>query len=252
MRSQCKHLWIALGFACTLAWIAAITPAHAALINLTPANGAANSATSVPLSQLNGTADSIQVGDKIMSGFVYSAIGDMPDDDDINVLGYKDPQGNWGLSFHGTFLDLPGGSASDALIRFIVNIDPTFLAQGYRISDAHLNLNGVGVGPSNSGFFVDESFAPDSNQTLHAFSSTFPGGTTQLSDTTTFSPPLTTLHVTKDILAIAGSESGQPARATMIDQSFSQTQIVPEPATILVSLIGALGLIGYRRHRYAN
>ena len=47
-----------------------------------------------------------------------------------------------------------------------MSIDPTALAQGWRISDAHLYMNGVGVGP-NSLFAVDETFAPDANQTLH-------------------------------------------------------------------------------------
>lgn len=212
MRLQCNHLWKALVAALLLAGTAATTT-RAALINLTPTNGA-NSTTSIKLSDLiaGDPTDGIIVGDKIMNGFVYSPLGDMPAASDINVLGFKDPDGNWGLSFHGTFLDLPGGGISDALIRFVVNVDPVALQQGWRISDAHLNLNGVGVGSPDSGFFVDESFAPDSNQTLHAFSSTFAGGTTKTSDSTTFSPPLTTLHVTKDILAIAGANSGQPAR----------------------------------------
>jgi hypothetical protein len=64
---------------------------------------------------------------------------------------------------------------------------------------------------------------------------------------TFFVPPLTTLHVTKDILAIAASQSGQPARATVIDQAFSQQ--VPEPATVVLMLLGSIGLIAYRRSR---
>jgi hypothetical protein len=223
-----------------------MTTSRAAFINLTPTTGV-NSEQSVPLSDLiDGTVDGITVGDKIMSGFVYSRIGDMPEADDINVLGFKDSDGNWGLSFHGTFLDLPGGGASDALIRFIVDIDPAFLEQGYRIRDAHLFLNGVGVGSPDSFFSVDESFAPDSNETLNVHVSTFPGGTTVLSDSTDFVPPLTRLHVTKDILAIAAAQSGQPARATVIDQSFSQ---IPEPATLVLSLVGAFALVAVRRNR---
>ena len=44
----------------------------------------------------------------------------MPVANDVLVLGFKDPDGNWGVSFHGTFVDLPGGGFSDALIRFMV------------------------------------------------------------------------------------------------------------------------------------
>jgi hypothetical protein len=249
MRLQCSHLGKAFGVALLLVTAMAVTTTRAAFINLTPTNGQANSVGSILLSQLisGDPNDGVIVGDKNMSGFVYSPIGDMPQASDIKVLGFQDPDGNWGLSFHGTFLDLPGGGISDALIRFVVNIDPAALAQGYRISDAHLFLNGVGVG-SNSMFSVDESFSPDSNQTLSAFKSTINSGDTKLSDSTVFSPPLKTLHVTKDILAIAAADGALPARATVIDQSFSQT-IVPEPTSLVLSFIGLVGLIAYRRNR---
>jgi hypothetical protein len=132
------------------------------------------------------------------------------------------------------------------MLRFVVNVDPVALRQGFRISDAHLFLNGVGVGP-NSLFAVDESFSPDSNNTLHAFMSTINGGGTQLSDSTVFNPTLGTLHVTKDILAIAAAEGALPARATVIDQSFSQ--VIPEPASLALTMLGLIGLAAYRRNR---
>lgn len=251
MRLQCRQLGKTFCVALLLAATMAVTTTRAAFINLTPTNGS-NSSTSIKLSELidGDPTDGIIVGDKNMSGFVYSQIGDMPDPEDINVLGFKDQDGNWGLSFHAAFLDLPGGGISDAVIRFVVNIDPTALQQGWRITDAHLFLNGVGVGSPDSGFFVDETFAEDSNKTLNAHVSTFPNGTTQLSDSVIFDSPLTSLHVTKDILAIASSASGQPARATVIDQSFSQTNIIPEPTSLVLMLVGLAGLITHRRNRW--
>ncbi len=252
MRLPCNHLGKIFGVALMLAMSVALTSAQAAFIDLTPTNGS-NSSASISLADLiagtNGI-DGIIVGDKNMSGFSYNRLpnDDMPDPQDINVLGFKDQSGNWGLSFHAAFLDMPGGGISDAVIRFVVNLDPVALRQGFRINDAHLFINGTGMGP-NSSFFVDESFAESSDShTLNAFKSTMPGGTTKLSDSTIFDTPLTSLHVTKDILAIAADGSGQPSRTTIIDQSFSQIQI-PEPTSLILSLVGLVGLAACRRHR---
>ncbi len=227
--------------------ISIATPSRAALIDLTPTNGV-NSSSSVLLSDLvSGTVMGVTVGDKIFTGFNYSFLGDMPAAVNVQVLGFKDASGNWGVSFHGAFLDMPGGGPSDAAIRFNVDIDPTFLQRGYRISDAHLFLNGSGVG-SDSVFTVDESFLENS-QTLHAFVSTLGSGGTQMSDSTVFNPVVPTLHVTKDILAIAGPTAFLPARATVIDQSFSQSSDIPEPTTALLSMIGLVASVFVSRKR---
>src|SRR5215212_2815416 len=110
MRLQCSYQAKTFGVALLLAATIAVTTTRAAFINMTPTN-AANSDTSVKLSDLINAdgIDGITVGDKIMSGFVYEPIGDMPPASEVNVLGFQDPDGNWGISFHGTFLDMPGG-----------------------------------------------------------------------------------------------------------------------------------------------
>ena len=224
----------------------AVTPLRAAFINLTPSNGV-NSSSSVLLSDLiSGEVMGVTVGDKIFTGFNYSFMGDMPQAIDVQVLGFKDQNGNWGVTFHGTFHDLPGGSTSDAMIRFVVDIDPNFLRQGYRISDAHLFMNGYGVG-ADSALMVDESFL-ESNQSMHVYTSSINGGGTQNSDWVYFDPTLSTLHVVKDIFAMASNNSILPARATVIDQSFSQI-IVPEPAAGLLMLCG-ITCLGFARKRH--
>ena len=165
-------------------------------------------------------------------------IGDMPTPSDVLVLGFKDPDGNWGVSFHGTFVDLPGGSFSDALIRFQVEVDAEAAEAGWLISDAHLFIGGVGAG-DESFLTVDETFL-GKNETLNAYYSTIgPGVNSQLSDSTIFTTPVTKLNVTKDIFASAAAGGFLPARATVIDQSFSQT-LIPEPATL--ALAGMSGL----------
>jgi hypothetical protein len=233
----------ALALTATAAIIAAGS-AQAALVNLTPNPGSLNSTTSVTLDSLqNGTNMGIVVGDKIFTGFTYSKIGDMPDPTAVNVLGFQDPDGNWGVSFHGTFLDLPGGGGSDALIRFMVQVDPGTTANpnNRKITDAHLFLGGVGAG-DESFLTVDESFL-GRNETLHTFYTTLGAGPTQqqLSDQTLITPNTTKLNVTKDIFALAANGGFLPARATVIDQSFSQ--VIPEPATLALAALSMVGLV---------
>jgi hypothetical protein len=222
--------------------------ASAALIDLTPVGNAVNSVGSVSLAALQSDpTGGIIVGDKIFTGFSYSRIGDMPLPADINVLGFKDPDGNWGVSFHGTFVDLPGGGFSDALIRFQVEIDEEAIEDGWVISDAHLFIGGVGAG-DESFFTVDETFL-GKNETLNAFYSTLgPGVNSQLSDSTIFTTPVTKLNVTKDIFASAAAGGFLPARATVIDQSFSQT-LIPEPATLALAGMSGLAMVAIRRRR---
>ena len=105
------------GIALVLTVTIALSPARAIFIDPTPTT-AINSATSVRLSDLisGNPNDGIIVGDKTMSEFVYSATGDMPSASDVRVLGFRDLDGNWGITFQGAFLDLPGGGNSDAAI----------------------------------------------------------------------------------------------------------------------------------------
>ncbi len=224
-------------------------PATAALIDLTPQGGATNSDGSVTLASLiSGQSEGVQVGDKEFTGFSYSATGDMPQSANINVLGFQDVDGNWGISFHGSFLDLPGApTSSDALIRFMVEVSDAAQAQGWRITDAHLNIAGVGVGGDESLFLVDETLS--NGQLLEAYVTTLGPGpqVNKLSDSKVFAP-VTKLNVTKDILAIAGAGSFLPSRATVIDQSFSQ-EIIPEPTSMALIGLSSLAFVGASRRR---
>lgn len=200
------------------------------------------------LDLLDGTVDGVSVGDKIFTDFLYSTLpnDDMPLPQDVNVLGFEDLDGNFGISFHGVFQDLPGDNKpSDALIRFTVDISPDFLEQGYRISDAHLFIGGVGVG-ENSYLTVDESFQ-GVNSTLNAYATTLGGQLNQvLSDEVIFDQVYTRLRVSKDILAFANAEADLPARTTVVDQSFSQI-IIPEPTTFMIGAVCGVSILVTRK-----
>ncbi len=247
MLSQRNYSTIVARLVFALAVLGLSTSGQAALINLTPTNGV-NSSSSVSLADLvSGETEGLIVGDKRFTGFDYHPIGDMPTADLVNVLGFKDPDGNWGISFHGTFLDLPGDkNASDAVIRYQVQVDPAAAGRGIRISDAHLFLGGVGIGVGdNSSFTVDESYL-GLNNSMSAYMTSFGQGGQKLFDSTFFDPAQQKLFVSKDILARAGEDSISLARATIIDQSFSQT---PEPTAIVLAAMGLLTGCGFLRRR---
>jgi hypothetical protein len=170
----------------------------------------------------------------------------MPPAAQVSVLGFKDPDGNWGLSFHGVFADMPGGGLSDALLRFMVQVNADQARLGTKISDAHLFLNGVGA-DTNSVFTVDESYLENSTTLSTYYSTLGPQPVQKLQDSKTFATPVVKLNVTKDIFAFAGGPN-LPARATDIDQSFSQTSI-PEPATLGMLALASLGLVGFIQRR---
>jgi hypothetical protein len=228
----------------------AASQASAALIDLTPAGGNGTvSANAVSLaSLLADPTGSVTVGDKVFTGFGYSGTSDMPTSANINVLGLKDSAGNWGLRFQGGFQDVPGGGASDAHISFMVEVSAAAQAQGWRISDAHLAISGVSPGGDESYFIVDESLS--NGQLLEAYVTTLGPGTTQtnkLTDAKVF-PLVAKLNVVKDILAQAAAGNILPARGTVIDQSFSQSQI-PEPATVGLFGMATLAMVGFSRRR---
>ncbi len=210
-------------------------------VGLTPGD----SGSTVILSDLlTGFVPGVKVGDKVFSQFSYSGNGDMPDSSVVSVFGFQDPDGNYGLSFHGAFIDFPGGEPSQANLGFDVSVATDAQQQGWRISDAHLFMGGVGLG-NESEISINESFAGVS-QTLNVFSSTVTGQSGQtLSDWVDFDDPTPSLRVTKEIFAFAGQGTNLPARTTVIDQSFSQVQ-VPEPSAAMLMILASAWLIGRR------
>lgn len=181
------------------------------------------------LSDLIG-GDPLTVGDKVFTGFTYLASGDVPDAGGVNVQGINS-DGNFGLRFHGAFVDLAGGGGSDALISFTVSVAP---GSPFLINDVHLAgnpdvLGGIGLAS------VTETFLPTNNPSLSIFSN---GSLEKLMDWADLLEPVTTLQVQKDINLLAG-EGSAGATISFIDQTFSQ---IPEPTGL--TLLGVLGLIG--------
>ena len=218
---------LALAFAATLA-IAFCSPAVAETFSL---------------KDLDGTDLSITSGDKLFDQFQYTATGDMPPAEGVNVSTFTDQDDNHGIRFTGAFLDhYTSTGGSDATICFrVMALDPNKL-----ISDAHLVGNTSAIGDASIQVF--ETFLyiePDKDMSIHSVS---PGGINQRVDSVYFDGHYRSLLVEKDIIALVLSE-GSLASISVIDQTFSQV-LIPEPSTVVI-LITGLALLGcfVRRNR---
>ena len=185
-------------------------------------------------------------GDKRFDQFEYSATGDMPPADGVNVIPYTDADGNDGITFQGGFVDLFGRGPSDVLIRYRVTaLDPNKL-----ISDAHLAGNPVMIGRGI--IQVVETFLPtepNKRMTIHVVSS---GGVDRRVKRVTsvdFDGQYITLKVQKDILALAQGR-GSAATLSFVHQTFSQV-LVPEPSSVVILLSG-LALLGCCVRRFGR
>jgi len=219
-----------------------------------------NSGETVSLADLvSGEIAGLVVGDKLFDNFEYSRTGNMPTSELVSLSGITDADGNYGIRFQGAFLDLLDVGeqfASDASIAFEVAVAPDALAQGWRITAAHLAGSGVGdhslFGP---GSFVNvaENFVgndPPTDQGMTVFASNFGPGGIQLEDWVDFDSLYERLRVQKDIAAFSAGTGPLPAQISIIDQTFGQVQNqVPEPATAVLLLGSLLGSACFMRYR---
>lgn len=192
-------------------------------------------AASVRLSQLIEQKGTITSGDKLFSDFSYAATGDMPFDENVNVIPFQDADGNYGIRFQGAFLDSPdpNNQGSDALITYKVAVtDPS-----QKISSAHVAANivakGTGTGTVTETFFPELTGVGDYLR--------IPSDDEQLVNWIHFDPPRTWLPVQKNILLRAVESQ---VDISFIDQTFGQ---VPEPAAVTWLAAGLLATAARRR-----
>ncbi len=199
-------------------------------------------AASVPLSDLINNGGTVQSGDKTFSDFTYQKTGDMPGADDVLVQDIVDQDGNVGIRFFAGFIDLAGGSSSDALITFNVNVP---VGSDQLITGAHMAANPAVFDNSTGLASVTETFLPNvDNDKLVVFD--FGEGDDKLTDSLSFGlPGFVTLPVQKDLILHTTSDTGA-VTMSFIDQTFTQ---VPEPSAVALLMLGLIGLLGSYRRR---
>lgn len=197
-------------------------------VNFGMADTVVHSDQSVLLSDLIG-GGTLSVGDKTFSDFTYSQVGDMPLATEVDVIPIIS-DGDFGIRFAGSFIDMVGGGVSDSLITFTVEA-PSALIQGARLSaDLVAPVGGVAT--------ISETFLPQLPNTLMTIAADV-----NLDASTSFAP-VQKLLVQKDILLLAGADA--PSTLSFVDQAFPQ---VPEPSSAVLILMGLAGCMMYRRQR---
>jgi hypothetical protein len=214
-------------------------------IVFTPGSGA------IPLSSLLGTGNSIQVGDKIFDNFTYTTSGaDMPAAADVNItpeIITVNSTTMYGFNMSGGFQDTNSAGNSIGNLGYSVHVtDP---AQ-FLITSASLlgDPDVVGTGQVQ----VTESWTPEFGPAQIRVYDIEPGNSTKLEDTITFPSQTASVTVTKQIVAdIGDGTTGSAASITSIDQLYAQTPPggggIPEPASLGILALGAVGLMVRRR-----
>ena len=207
-------------------------------------------ATPLSLKDLVGTDLSIESGGLCFNNFEYSAIGDMPLAESVEVTPFSQ-DGNFGITFQsvqGDFGDsyLSIGASIATICYQVAVCDPN--NSNKRISAAHISgapfVSGAGL------MQVVETFQSDDLDETISIYYISQGPLEQFDDSADFANSYETLYVQKHILAYAQTVGSEAKILSVINQSFSQV-LVPEPSTAVI-LITGLVLLGcfVRRNRH--
>jgi hypothetical protein len=260
-------------FAAGLALFAALalsaTPARAAF-QFFQANGTpvAGNPSSVPLIDLLPTSEGglgyfLVVDDKTFFNFhSFSGIATggatAVTADQITVSPIETsagpPGSGPGLSYQSAFFNITGSLTSAVSQDTKFTYDVKVNSGANLLEDASLFMSGISIGSPTSKISIGETltsgppnFNPIATPSVFDINSPPPGGNRFFDQP--FFTPVNFAEVNKDIaLSMSQGATGNTAFSIM-EQRFSQVAGVPEPSTMALAGLGALGLIGYGLRR---
>jgi PEP-CTERM motif len=221
------------------------------LQSISGAPGIGSDPASYSIADINANGGII-VGDKLFDSFSVTSSSSpnaiAPTADSIQITGV-DINGDYGFHVNALWM-ASGGQWVDATMTFHASVLPESVAQGYAFDGNALDITGFGGANTAGGILsISENLFtqyPGSEGSSIADEFVYYASPTNKyeRDTAAFAP-VTNMWVVKDI-GISGGSTNGAMHLSEFYETFHQGQITaPEPSTLVLFGIGALGLAGF-------
>jgi len=214
----------------------------------------------LPLATLIGTNGSIVQGDKLFDNFRTDPLNNAVvgnasplDVGNIDIQGIT-TSGENGLRFAGPFSAIR--TDGQAFGRYTIQYDVTVLDHGFLLSDIRhsflFSQSGFGSGAVTTRAGTEPSAGPFAQLSSEVLSSSLIDESANLRDALAgidVAVPSIAIFQVFQVSSDPGFDVPGSAQIGFVDVTFSQISAVPEPSTLALLGIGALGIIGYGRRR---
>ncbi len=253
--SSVRRLGMGLAMFVGLALYATTAQASVEIYDST--NTLVTGATSVTMAQLQ-SGYSIQVDDKLFSGWTgynstisgdnaSTGLGTAIAASAITVTGLDANPNNPGLNYQSGLFQITAGQTQDTTFQYTVST----VSGANLIEDSSQTLVSGNVGSATSSIVITEQVTNGATPPVLLAPLTvdevqLPGSFSSMIFDQKFYTPVSSAQVSKDIsLSMNDSATGVTSFSSL-DQNFSE---VPEPSSMAIAGLGALGMIGYGLRR---